>query len=85
MKGKGISVEPAAAVAFAGLFNLIEQGMIGPDENVVVNCSGHTFPVARELLGDEWEQSFDVPQSAAAAPLPQEGLLSALERLDSKQ
>ncbi len=82
-KMEGISVEPAAAVAFAGLFKMIELGMIGPHENVVVNCSGHTFPVARELLGDEWEQSFDVPP-AAAAPLPQEGLLSALERLDKR-
>jgi len=89
-KMEGISVEPAAAVAFAGLFKMIGLGLIRPDEDVVVNCSGHTFPVTQELLGDEWAQSFDVPQpamvapSAVSAPLPQEGLLSALERLDRR-
>ncbi|HLF28774.1 MAG TPA: pyridoxal-phosphate dependent enzyme [Anaerolineae bacterium] len=89
-KMEGISVEPAAAVAFAGLFKLIGLGTIRPEENVIVNCSGHTFPVEQELLGDEWAQSFDVPQPATAvapavaAPLPQEGLLSALERLDRR-
>ncbi len=102
-KMEGISVEPAAGVAFAGLFKLIGLGLIAPDENVVVNCSGHTFPVSQELLGDEWERSFDVPQPVTqsspitnyqspppaisgqpAAPLPQEGLLSALERLDER-
>jgi threonine synthase len=88
-KMEGISVEPAAAVAFAGLFKLIASGEIGPEETVVVNCSGHTFPVTQELLGDEWEVSFDVPQPASATPIPagpvpQEGLLSALERLDRR-
>ena len=91
-KIEGISVEPAAAVAFAGLFKLIEAGLIRPDEDVVVNCTGHTLPVAQELLGDEWALSFEMPRPAAAAalapasaaPLPQEGLLSALERLDRR-
>jgi threonine synthase len=44
-KMDGLSVEPATAVAFAGLFKLIRQGVIRPDETVVNNCSGHTFPV----------------------------------------
>src|SRR3990172_4948408 len=84
-KMEGISVEPAAAVAFAGLFKLIEAGLIRPDEDVVVNCTGHTLPVTQELLGDEWALSFEMPTAAApAAPLPQEGLLSALERLDKR-
>ncbi len=89
-KMEGLSVEPASAVAFAGLFKMIELGLIGPDENVIVNCTGHTLPVTQELLGDEWAQSFDVPQPAVAlapaptAPMPQEGLLSALERLDRR-
>ena len=87
-KMEGISVEPAAGVAFAGLFKLISQGLIGPAETVVVNCSGHTFPVEAELLGDEWARSFDATKveapALAAAPHPQEGLLSALERLDER-
>ena len=88
---EGISIEPAAGVAFAGLFKLISQGQIGHDEVVVVNCSGHTFPVEAELLGEEWARSFDatkVPTTGAPAlaggPLPEEGILSALERLDER-
>ena len=49
-KMDGLSVEPATAVAFAGLFNMISQQVIKRDEIVVVNCSGHTFPVEKELL-----------------------------------
>lgn len=50
-KMDGISVEPATAVAFAGLFKLIRAGAIHPDETVVVNCSGHTFPVEKHVVG----------------------------------
>jgi threonine synthase len=82
-KMDGISVEPAAAVAFAGLFNMISRQLIKRDEIVVVNCTGHTFPVESELLGGEWLQSFEVPQPTPVAA-PQEGLLSALERLDDR-
>jgi threonine synthase len=81
-KMDGISVEPATAAAFAGLFKLIGQQVIGRDEIVVVNCSGHTFPVEKELLGDEWTHDVEMPGPAANAP--QEGLLSALERLDDR-
>jgi threonine synthase len=82
-KMDGISVETAAAVAFAGLFKMIGQQTITRDEIVVVNCSGHTFPVEPELLGEEWARSVEAPQ-AAAPGIPQEGLLSALERLDDR-
>src|SRR5207237_568392 len=41
---EGFSVEPATAVAFAGLEKLLALGQIGRDETVLVNCSGHTFP-----------------------------------------
>ena len=37
-------LEPAAAVAFAGLFKLIHQGVIKPEQSGVINCTGHTFP-----------------------------------------
>lgn len=80
-KMDGLSVEPATGVAFAGLFNLISQQRIKRSEIVVVNCSGHTFPVEKELLGDDWARSIDAPASTAA---PAEGLLAALERLDDR-
>jgi threonine synthase len=83
-KMDGISVEPATATAFAGLFKLIAQQVIKRDELVVVNCSGHTFPVEKELLGDEWARDVEVPEPTATASIPQEGLLSALERLDDR-
>ncbi|MEJ2749437.1 MAG: pyridoxal-phosphate dependent enzyme, partial [Anaerolineae bacterium] len=47
---EGISVEPATAVAFAGLTKFIKQGIIRPDETVVINCSGHTMPVSNIAL-----------------------------------
>lgn len=83
-KMDGISVEPATAAAFAGLFKLIGQRTIQRHETVVVNCSGHTFPVEKELLGDEWLHDVEVPQPTPTATVPQEGILSALERLDDR-
>jgi threonine synthase len=83
-KMDGFSVEPATAAAFAGLFKLVGQQVVGRDELVVVNCSGHTFPVEKELLGDVWARDVEVPEPALAASVPQEGLLSALERLDDR-
>jgi len=84
-KMDGISMEPAAAVAFAALFKMVAQGIVKPDDVVVVNCSGHTFPVEKFLLGDDWARSVEVAAKAQAAPLPQEeGLLASLERLDQR-
>jgi threonine synthase len=53
-KTEGMAVEPAAAVAFAGLEKLVAQGVIGKDQLVAVNCTGHTFPVEKHVLGDQW-------------------------------
>ncbi len=81
----GISMEAAAGVAFAGLFKLISQRIIHPQEVVVVNCSGHTVPVEAELLGDAWARSVEAPSAAQPVPLVQEeGLVAALERLDER-
>lgn len=77
-KLEGISMEPAAGMAFAGLFKLLSQGVIRRDEVVVVNCSGHTFPVEKHLLGEDWVQTVEAP---ARAPAPEEGLLGSLESL----
>jgi threonine synthase len=38
-KMEGISAEPAAGVAFAGLFKLVRAGIIKPTDTVVVNCT----------------------------------------------
>lgn len=75
----GISMEPAAAMAFAGLFKLLSEGVIRRDEVVVVNCSGHTFPVEKHLLGETWARTVEVPTEA---PAVEDGLLSSLEQLD---
>ena len=83
-KMDGISVEPATGATFAGLFKLISAQVVGPDDVVVVNCSGHTLPVSEDLLGKTWARSVAVSQATEApVPIPQqEGLLAALERLD---
>ncbi len=82
-KMEGLSVEPATAVAFAGLFNMVRNGEIRPDEVVVVNCTGHTIPIERTVLGEGWARNLVVSRQAAAVrePGPEEGLLSALHRL----
>jgi threonine synthase len=81
-KTEGMAVEPATAVAFAGLEKLIEAGPIKRDELVVVNCTGHTFPVEKHILGDQWR--VDIHLSDDQSPAPREGLQAALENLDEK-
>jgi threonine synthase len=79
---EGMAVEPAAAVAFAGVEKLIRAGQICSDETVVVNCTGHTFPVEKHVLGDQWR--VDIHLSDDQSPAPREGLQAALENLDEK-
>jgi threonine synthase len=79
----GLSVEPATALAFAGLFKLVRQKLIDPDEIVVVNCSGHTFPVEKHALGSALVHDVDATP-AVRAQIPHEGLLSALEAVDRR-
>ena len=84
-KMDGISMEPAAATAFAGVFQMVSQGRIRPDDVVVVNCSGHTFPVEKFLLGDDWERSVEVASERGSVPLShEEGLLASLQNLDQR-
>ena len=79
-KMEGISAEPAAAVAFAGLFKLVRAGIIKPTDTVVVNCTGHTLPAEQFLFGEGWTRDVDL-QRQEASPTPQEGLLSALNNV----
>ena len=79
-KMEGISAEPAAAVAFAGLFKLVRAGVIKPTDTVVVNCTGHTLPAEQFLFGEGWTRDVDL-QRQEPTPTPQEGLLSALNNV----
>ncbi|MEM9954102.1 MAG: pyridoxal-phosphate dependent enzyme [Chloroflexota bacterium] len=74
----GISVEPATGVTFAGLIRMVRQGIIKPDDVVVVNCSGHTLPVEKQILGEKWQRTVDLSQAATAAPIPEAGLIDAV-------
>ncbi len=78
-KMEGLSTEPAAAVAFAGLFRLVRAGVIHPSETIVVNCTGHTMPAEEFVLGNNWTRDVEFP--ARKAETPQEGLLSALNQV----
>ncbi len=79
-KSEGMAVEPATAVAFAGFEKLSKQGKIKQDELTVINCTGHTFPVEKHILGEQW--AVDVHLSKDQSPAPREGLQAALENLD---
>jgi threonine synthase len=50
----GLSVEPATAVAFAGLEKLLTSGQITNGEIVVVNATGHTLPAESHILGSQY-------------------------------
>ncbi len=85
----GVSVEPASAVAFAGLEKMLTEKIIQKGETVVINCSGHTFPAESHVLGDQYDKyilDLQVDATAASQPaLPRgEGLGSALQNLDEQ-
>jgi threonine synthase len=80
-KMEGISSEPAAAVAFAGLFKLVRAGVINHTDVVVVNCTGHTMPAEPFILGDNWARNVVLPSISRKEDTPQEGLLSALSNI----
>jgi threonine synthase len=81
-KSEGMAVEPATAVAFAGFEKLVQNSIVKASEKVVINCTGHTFPVEKHILGDQW--AVDVHLSRDQSPAPREGLQAALENLDEK-
>ena len=77
---EGLSIEPAAAVAFAGLVKLVRAGIVKNNEIVVINCSGHTMSVDRNILGEGWEHTVDM-KAKAMQENQEEGLLSALNNV----
>jgi threonine synthase len=78
-KMEGLSAEPAAGVAFAGLLKLVRAGTIKPNESIVVNCTGHTMPAEEALFGPHWTR--DVAFPAQDAKAAEEGLLAALTQV----
>jgi len=80
-KTDGLAVEPATAVAFAGLEKILKHGIIKQNDLVVVNCTGHTFPVEKHVLQDRW--SVDVQLGDDHTNLT-EGIQAALDTLDEK-
>jgi threonine synthase len=78
-KMEGISVEPAAGTAFAGLFKLIRAGVIKPTDTIVVNCTGHTMPAEEFILGDNWTRDVNFPNQKVETP--EDGLLAALNQV----
>jgi len=80
-KMEGISAEPAAGAAFAGLFKLVRAGIIKSTDTVVVNCTGHTLPAEQFLFGENWTRDVDLLPKLEQSPTPQEGLLSALNNV----
>ena len=83
-KMEGLSVEPAAAVAFAGLIKAVRLGLVKPDDTIVVNCTGHTMPVEKMILGEGWSRDVDIP-SRALPDIPEEGLISAIRHITAER
>ncbi|KAB2852075.1 MAG: pyridoxal-phosphate dependent enzyme, partial [Anaerolineae bacterium] len=86
-RSEGLSMEPAASVAFAGLEQLVAEGLLKPEEFIVVNCSGHTFPAEKHVLEDEYVLDLQLghPEGEMAATNKiEEGLGAALAKLDEQ-
>lgn len=84
---EGYSMEPAAAVAFAGLEKLIGDNVIAEGESVIVNCSGHTFPAEKHILEDQYVLDLQFGEEAGGTPTHtqlEDGLGAAFERLDEQ-
>ena len=81
-KMEGLSVEPAAAVAISGLIRMVRNGQILPEDVVVVNITGHTFPIESAILGENWSHDIDLAHPALQES-QEEGLLAALSKVGS--
>jgi threonine synthase len=80
-KFEGLSVEPAAAAAFAGVIKLAKSGVLKREDVIVINCSGHAMPVEAQLLAPGWAHDIDTKEYALP-DRPSDGLLAALDTLD---
>ncbi|MBN2556026.1 MAG: pyridoxal-phosphate dependent enzyme [Anaerolineales bacterium] len=80
---EGLSVEPAAAVAFAGAIKLAQEGVLKPEDRIVINCSGHTVPIEHRQIPSGWSLDIDL-STPTPTEHPQDGLLAALTMLDER-
>jgi threonine synthase len=84
----GFSVEPATAVAFAGMEHMLADGLIAPEETLIVNCSGHTFTAESHILGDQYVLDLQIQKgekrTTRLQPTVQEGLDAAIRKLDEQ-
>ncbi|HWQ05511.1 MAG TPA: pyridoxal-phosphate dependent enzyme [Longilinea sp.] len=80
-KMEGISVEPAAAVAIAGVIKLVRAGVIKSSETVVINCTGHTMPIESNILGEGWAKDLTHLGANELEENKEEGLLAALSKI----
>lgn len=80
-KMEGLSVEPASAVAFAGLVKLVRASQISSNDVIVINCTGHTMPIERNILGDGLAGKTISPQAMEEGS--EEGLLAALSHVST--
>ncbi len=84
-RSEGISVEPAVGVTFAGLFKMVQRGLIKPDDVVVVNVSGHTMPVEKTILGEQWQKQVDLSAAPVTPVLPAEDhIYEAVDAVNNK-
>jgi threonine synthase len=78
---EGISAEPAAAVSFAGLIKLCNQGLIKEKDVVVVNCTGH----AANANMPNVHQRFEMTSNSYPIEFSGDGILAALTQYDFSQ
>jgi threonine synthase len=62
---EGVGVEPASAASIAGLFKLVEEGVIDSDERVVCICTGNVLKDPDTVIGN-CEPIFESKASAEA-------------------
>ena len=78
---EGISAEPAAAVSFAGLIKLCNQGLIKEKDVVVVNCTGHSANANMPNV----HQRFEMTNNSFPVEFTGDGILAALTQYDFSQ
>ena len=80
----GLSVEPATAVAFAGLEKFLTEGVIEPGEVVVVNTTGHTLPAESHILGNQYVIDLEASQNNSTHILNKGNLAEAMENISEQ-